>query len=122
MYGWRGTVLRIDLSSGRIEKDKLPGSMARDYLGGRGFNIKTLHEELRPGVEPLSPENILVFGTGPLNGTPLGCGRMTVTTKSPQTGLFVEGNNGGFFARTKIRRLRYDRHSGKSREACLPLD
>ncbi len=98
MCGWRGTILNVDLSSGKIDKEKLPEDMARDYLGGRGFNIKTLYQELEPGVEPLSPENILVFGTGPLNGTPLGCGRMTVTTKSPQTGFFVEGNNGGFFA------------------------
>jgi len=98
MFGWAGTLLRVDLSKGEVSKHPLPDELAKGYIGGRGFVARILYDELRPGVDPLGPENKLIFAVGPLSGTPLGCGRMTCAAKSPQSGLYMEGNAGGFFA------------------------
>ncbi len=69
MYGWSGQRLKVYLTEGKIVKETLPEELRLHYLGGRGFNSKTLFDELKPGVDPLSPENILLVATGPLNGT-----------------------------------------------------
>jgi len=57
MYGWAGTILRIDLASGKIEEQPLSETLALGYLGGRGINSRILYDEVAPGVAPLSPEN-----------------------------------------------------------------
>jgi len=98
MNGWAGTILRVDLTRRQVRKEPLPDRLRREYLGGRGFAIRLLYDEVPPGADPLGPENKLIFSIGPLNGTPIGMGRMTVTTKSPETGFYMEGNSGGFFA------------------------
>jgi aldehyde:ferredoxin oxidoreductase len=70
-----------------------------DFLGGRGFNSKRLYDETSKNVDPLSPKNKLIFGTGPLVGTafPLGA-RFNVSAKSPLTGILGDSNVGGHFA------------------------
>lgn len=98
MYGWAGKILRIDLTTGMISKEQIDQSVMQSYLGGRGVNTWLLYNEVGPEIDPKGPDNKLFFGTGPLTGTPLGAGRMTVTTKSPQTGFINDGNMGGFFA------------------------
>jgi aldehyde:ferredoxin oxidoreductase len=70
----------------------------RDFLGGRGINSKILFDELRPRVDPLGPENLLVFGTGPLAGTLTPSSRWTVTAKSPMTGGHGDAHAGGNWA------------------------
>jgi len=97
-YGWMGTILRVDLSQGTIEKEPLSEDLAHNFVGGRGINSKILYDETGPGTEPLSPENRLIIGTGPAIGT-LGpsAGRFTVTAKSPLTGILGDGNGGGDF-------------------------
>jgi aldehyde:ferredoxin oxidoreductase len=98
--GYTGTVLRIDLSTGKIAKEPLSRDLVENYIGGRGFGSKILYDTLRDPatVDPLSPENVLIFTTGPLNGTMSpSSGRFTVTTKSPLTGLLGDANSGGFF-------------------------
>lgn len=97
MYGWKGTILRIDLSTGKISKEPLDESLLDDYIGGRGLTTRLLYAEAGPDVDPKGPDNKLIFGTGPLTCTPFGAGRMTITTKSPQTGFINDGNMGGFF-------------------------
>ena len=92
-------ILRIDLSKKKIVKDPLPEELARNFIGGRGTNAKILYDELKPGVEALSPENILVFGIGPANGTLApASGRYNVSAKSPLTGFFGDANSGGHWA------------------------
>lgn len=97
-YGWAGNILRIDLSQKKITKEVLPASWGAKFLGGSGINDWILWNEVGPAVEPLSPENRLIFGIGPLAGTiiPLGS-RTHVTTRSPLTGIFGDSNGGGFW-------------------------
>ena len=96
--GYTGRVLRVNLTKGSFSVEPLDGGAVRGYIGGRGFNVKRLADELPPGAEPLSPENILIFGVGPLNGTAFpGAARFNVTAKSPQTGILGDSNAGGFF-------------------------
>ena len=91
--GWAGTVLRVDLESGEIKKQPLTRDKALTYLGSRGFNQKTLWDEIRPGIDPLGPENVLSIGVGPLNGTIFPCsGRYSMSYKSPWTGILGDGN------------------------------
>ncbi|MBN1289582.1 MAG: aldehyde ferredoxin oxidoreductase family protein [Actinobacteria bacterium] len=98
MYGWMGTILRVDLSSGKIEREPLDENLAREYVGGRGLGMKILYDELNPGCDPLSPENILIFANGPLTLTgALSSGRYMVITKSPLTGTICSSNSGGYF-------------------------
>jgi len=98
MNGWMGKVLRINLTEKKIEKEPLDRNLALKFLGGRGLNAITLYRELEPGTDPLSPENKIIFGVGPCNGTlSLGSGRYNVTSKSPLTGGFGDSNSGGFW-------------------------
>jgi len=107
MDGWAGVILRIDLSSRKVSRQPLPQALAKNYIGGRGFAAKILYDELKPGIDALGPENKLVLAVGPLSGTPLGFGRITYAAKSPQSGLYNEGNSGGFLS-PELRFAGYD--------------
>ena len=96
LYGWKGRILRVNLSSGKILKQDLPKDWMRDYVGCRGINARILYEEVKPGVDSFGPENKLIFGTGPLEGTPIGMGRVSITTRSDR-GCIAEGGFGGFW-------------------------
>jgi aldehyde:ferredoxin oxidoreductase len=99
MYGWAGQRLKVYLTEGKIVKEPLPEELRLNYLGGRGFNSKTLFDELKPGIDPLSPENILLVAVGPLNGTAMPTSsRWTVTAKSALTNGLGDGNGGGDFS------------------------
>ena len=96
--GFVGRILRVDLTNGRLSIESPPEIFYRTYFGGRGFIAHYLLEELEPGVDPLGPENILVFATGVMSGGPFGgSGRNSVGAKSPLTGGFGEAEVGGFF-------------------------
>jgi aldehyde:ferredoxin oxidoreductase len=108
MYGWMGWILRVDLSSGKVQKEPLDEGLARRYVGGRGLNARMLYDEVRPETDPLGPDNKLIIGTGPCNGTVVqGSQRFTVTHKSPLTGIYGDGNSGGSFGAT-IKYAGYD--------------
>ncbi|MBW2370688.1 MAG: aldehyde ferredoxin oxidoreductase, partial [Deltaproteobacteria bacterium] len=94
LYG--GNILLVDLSRGEITKEPT-SQYTRSFLGGRGINIKLFYDHIQKGIDPLSAENILVFGVGPLGGTTLSSGRTEVTAKSPETGLLGSSNFGGFW-------------------------
>jgi len=98
-YGWAGRILRVDLTRAKITKQALPLEWRTKFLGGSGINDWILWNEVGPEVEPLSPDNRLIFGVGPLVGTivPLGS-RTHVTTRSPLTGIFGDTNAGGFWS------------------------
>lgn len=96
MPGWTGKLLRVNLTTGRCAAEDIPRDWLRDYIGGRGLADRYLVEELDPRVDPLSPDNKLIFATGPLTGTPAPCGaRYMVVTKGPLTGAITTSNSGG---------------------------
>jgi aldehyde:ferredoxin oxidoreductase len=98
MYGWRGKVLRVDLTKGELRDEELNAKVARDYIGGRGLGIYFLNRDLDPRGDPLSTENMLVMATGPLTGTSTPTGsRYMVMTKGPLTGALTCSNSGGQF-------------------------
>jgi aldehyde:ferredoxin oxidoreductase len=99
MYGWAGQRLKVYLTEGKIIKEETPEWLRREYIGGRGINSRTLFDEVRPGTDPLGPDNVLAVGVGPFAGTLApGGSRWTVTAKAPLTGIFGDGNGGGHFA------------------------
>lgn len=99
LFGYGGRIVRVDLSRGEVSIDPTPEDLAREYIGGRGFVARILWDELEPGVDPLSPGNKVVMASGPLAGLFLpGSGKIEMGAKSPQTGLYGEGNMGGHFA------------------------
>ena len=98
MYGWAGTILRVNLTDRTIKKEPLDEALANKYVGGRGLNSYYLYHEIKPGIDPFGPDNKVMFGVGPACGTILpGSQRWTVTTKSPQTGILGDANCGGKF-------------------------
>ena len=99
MHSYAGTVLRVDLTEGRVIRSPTEEHLARAYLGGRGLNVRRLWKELPAHVDGLSPANELIFGVGPLVGTSFpGGARFNVSAMSPQTGILGDSNAGGFFA------------------------
>lgn len=106
--GWIGKVLRVNLTAGTCAVEKLNEAWAREYLGGRGLASKYLCEEVDPGVDPLGPENKLIFAAGPLTGTyGAANGRYMVVTKSPLSGTIASSNSGGYFP-SELRYAGYD--------------
>ncbi|MFN4133198.1 MAG: aldehyde ferredoxin oxidoreductase family protein, partial [Candidatus Hadarchaeales archaeon] len=98
MYGWSGTVLRVDLNREKVVKTPLNPSDAANFLGGRGLNSKVLWDEIKPGIDPLSRENVICFAVSPFTGTSLtSTSRIEVSTLSPLTNILGDGNSGGFF-------------------------
>jgi aldehyde:ferredoxin oxidoreductase len=96
MFGYMGRILRVDLSESRISEEPLSGEDCRLFLGGSGLATRYLFDEVPKGVDPLGPDNELIFMTGPLTGTESpSAGRYCVVTKSPLTGFWGEANSGG---------------------------
>lgn len=95
MYGYAGKILVVDLTSENIETIPIEEELARKYLGGVGINTKLLFKHMRKGIDPLGPDNVLLFGTGPLVGTFMPTASKTdVSAKSPITGLFGAASSG----------------------------
>ncbi len=95
-----GKILRVDLSSEEIREEEVSEELQQGYVGGAGINAKLLYDALKdnPKADPLGPENAIIFGPGLLAGTSFPCtSRMTITAKSPVTGIFGDSNGGGFF-------------------------
>ncbi len=117
-YAETGYNLEVDLSSGNIEKVQTDPALTELHLGGLGTNARILWDRVPPETDPLAPENLLIFGTGLLAGTPApGANRTIVTTYSPQTLLMAYSMMGGFFA-PELKYAGYDKviFSGRSPE------
>ncbi|MHA2300851.1 MAG: aldehyde ferredoxin oxidoreductase family protein [Candidatus Thorarchaeota archaeon] len=98
-YGYGGSILRIDLSTKHFKIEKSNSSWFRTVIGGRAANTKRLFEELDPSCDSLGPENIIIFGVGPLTGSLLPASAYyTVTAKSPMTEILGDSAAGGQFA------------------------
>ena len=110
LFGWRGKVLVVDLSQKKIKTEDISEDYLDKYIGGSGLNARIFYDHIRanPDIDPCSPENPIVFGCGPLVGTPFPTGsRFTVTSKSPLTGIFGDTNAGGFFP-VRLKQAGYD--------------
>jgi len=108
MYGWMGKILRIDLTDKQTTEEKIATNVLREFIGGRGLGAKLLLEDLKPGIDPLGPENEIIFSAGPLGGVPVaGATRCAILGKSPLTGIYGETNCSGSFG-PEIKRCGYD--------------
>lgn len=91
-------LLRVHLTTQKFTQEIIPEEDVKKFLGGRVLGDMLLYRELTPGTNPLSPQNNLIFGTGPITGTTaLGSSRYIVLTKSPLTGLYLSSLAGGYF-------------------------
>ena len=103
-----GKIAWINLSTGQIEISTTPEEDLQKYLGSRGLAAKVLYDHVGPEVKPFDPENLLIFSTGLLTGTPWpSSARYTVTAKSPATGAYGYANSSGFFG-PEVKKAGYD--------------
>lgn len=96
--GYVGKFLTVDLGTGMFGTFALTEELAKNYLGGRGFVAKLLYDMLPRGIDPLGPENVIVFATGPATGTMIPtASRIAIGVKSPLTGTISASYMGGHF-------------------------
>lgn len=108
MAGWCEKILDIDLNTLSYKTYPLDMEIARLFIGGRGLGARLLWDLVGPEVEPLSPENVLIFATGPLTATGYQTSnRFSVSTKSPLTGTILDANSGGFWG-MQFKKTGYD--------------
>ena len=120
MAGYCGKFLRINLSKREISKEELDLELAKKFVGGRGLATYFMTQEVDPGVEPLSPENKIIFAAGPLTASQAPtAGRYMVVTKSPLSGTIASSNSGGFWG-PELKHAGYDLVivEGKSEKPC----
>src|SRR5512145_3291516 len=97
MYGWSGKLLRIDLTSGTVTREDIPGELLHAYLGGRGLGVRLMRDYYR--LAPDDPHLPLIFAVGPLCGTTAPTSaRLTVVSRSPLTNTIYDCSAGGRFA------------------------
>lgn len=95
---WAGKILRVNLTAGTCKSEPLNMQWARDYIGQRGLATKYFVEEVDAKVDPLSPDNKIIWATGPLTGTMASTGgRYSVITKGALTGAIACSNSGGYW-------------------------
>lgn len=109
MLAYAGRILHINLSTGKVETEPLKEEWAKEYIGGIGLGIRLLMKYSKPCIDPFSPDNPLIFVTGPLTGTmaPTGGNGYAVVSKSPSTGGVAESKAHGFFG-PELKRAGYD--------------
>ncbi len=96
--GYTGRALDIDLTTGKVGEYDITDKDRELFLGSRYLSTKILWDELKPGIDPLSPENVIVIMTGPLTGTGApSSSRYDISAKSPLTGAIGHSNSGGHF-------------------------
>lgn len=109
MNGYAGCVLHVNLTTGDIRKEPLDLEVARNFIGGMGINVKLAYDLIRPGIDPLSPENPIIVGVGPIVGTNIpGSSRVASITKLPVNGAIGWGNGGGMNFGCMLKHAGYD--------------
>ncbi len=95
MNGWTGQILRVNLTTKTFRVETFTEEFAHKWIGGRGFAVKILYDELKPGIDPLGPDNKFIVAVGPIAGIPApNTGKAVVAAKSPMTGGYGDGNLG----------------------------
>jgi aldehyde:ferredoxin oxidoreductase len=108
MNGWTGQILRINLTTKKAQIGTFSEEFAHKWIGGRGFAAKILYDELKPGIDPLGPDNKFIVAVGPIAGIPApNTGKTVVAAKSPITGGYGDGNLGTRITE-HLRRCGYD--------------
>ncbi len=108
LKGFVGKILVVNLNTKEISEENLNEKIAREFLGGAGYCSRYLYDHITKDTEPLSPENFLMFMTGPFCGSTVPTsGRFVVCGKSPYTGIWGESNCGGFFG-PELKKAGYD--------------
>jgi aldehyde:ferredoxin oxidoreductase len=109
LFGYAGRILHIDLTSGAVKTEKLDEGMAKKFIGGIGLGMRLFLDNSKPGTDPFSPENPLIFITGPLSGTMAASAgnSYAVVSKSPLTDGISESKAHGFFG-AELKRAGYD--------------
>lgn len=106
--GYTGKILRVNLTDKTTKEEKLPVEIARDFIGGAGFGVKFLYDEVKAGTNPLGLENKLIFAPGPFTGTTVPCAsRIAITGKSPLTNAVGMCLSGGYFP-AELKHAGYD--------------
>jgi len=95
--GYIGKILEVDLNNGKLNEIPIDENTARKFLGGKGLGLKIINDDFKPDIDPLGPDNVIVFATGPATGTsfPTGGRYHVITKRSPLTGLVGSANSGG---------------------------
>jgi aldehyde:ferredoxin oxidoreductase len=120
LHGYGGHILRVDLTTGQIQREKSDPAHMLEVIGGRGLNSTSLYNELKRDIDPLDPENLLLIGVGPLTGTLMAASAfMTISGKSPLTGILGDSAAGGHFG-AEIKQAGYDQlvMTGCSEKPC----
>lgn len=108
LYSYAGKIIVVDLTTGDIDVQNLNEDYARRYIGGRGLGARYLYDHLKPGVDPLSAENVAIMMTGPFTGTGIyACQKYEWVSKSPLTGIYLCNNTGGHLG-DSLKRSGYD--------------
>lgn len=108
LYGYAGKMLFINLSNGEIEEKEVTKELAENFIGGYGFGAKILYEMMPADADPLGPDNVMGFLTGPTSATKAFFGgRYTTVHKSPVTGGWNDANSGGYFG-PELKKAGYD--------------
>lgn len=108
MIGYKGKLLKINLTTGEAHNEEIPKEWYHKYIGGEGFVTKILYDNIKPGIDPLGEDNLIVLATGPLTGTHApSSGRLCIGFKSPLTGGIGLSNVGGHLA-PMIKKAGYD--------------
>jgi len=91
MYGYWGKILRVDLTKEKSSVQLVNEGFFKKYLGGAGVGTKLLFDSMDPNVDPLSPDNVIIFSVGPFQGTTIpGSGRWVIVSRSPLTGIYTD--------------------------------
>ena len=108
LKGFTGKLLIVNLTNQEISEELLNEEIAKDFLGGAGYCCRYLYDQIDKETNPLSPDNILMFMTGPFCGSTIPTsGRFVVCAKSPYTGIWGESNCGGYFG-PELKKAGYD--------------
>ncbi|RZN64255.1 MAG: aldehyde:ferredoxin oxidoreductase [Candidatus Methanoliparum thermophilum] len=108
MNGWMNRILRIDLSKDKFLVEKIPKKVYHEFIGGKGLGAYFFYKEIKNKIDPLGPENKLIFTVGPAIATPYPTsGRYYLFFKSPLTGICGNSSSGGTAAE-RIKRCGYD--------------
>lgn len=108
MFSYTNKILDVDLTDKKIKTTNLDEKNAKKFVGGKGLGAKILYDNLKKNVDPLSPENIIIFASGPLTATLApSSARWCVVTKSPLTNIFLDSQVGGSFG-VKMKKAGFD--------------
>ncbi|MFX1332542.1 MAG: aldehyde ferredoxin oxidoreductase N-terminal domain-containing protein, partial [Promethearchaeota archaeon] len=108
LLGWNGKIIWIDLTTQETTEEILDTEIYEKFIGGKGLGAYLLYRDIEAGIDPLGPDNLLLFMTGPLQGLPApNVGRWSLVTKSPLTGIFLDTHCGGALGR-EIKTSGYD--------------